>query len=379
MQSKIGAPRRAGGERVAQMADESQHRRRSGAHTPAHASHWREDGFSRRIAGAIVCLAVVLAAGLGLSARASRNAALQAEASASADAMAYDGAAASPDDAASANATDTDGAAATDAANPTDPAASNSATDPALTARTTAALAGLRADLNSMISGYDGTWSVYASTLADGNSISINSSSTYSASVIKLFVMAAVEQAIESGALADTPEVENHLEQMITVSSNDDTNSLIEILGGGSVEAGLAAVNAFASSQGFADTTMSELIGLPTGDPNRKQTSVNDVGRLLSMVYAGTLVNADASARMMTLLQAQQLTGKIPAGVPAGTVTANKTGEITGVENDAAIIWTGGATDYVLVIFSSDVPDSTVARAHITAMSTVAWNALSAL
>lgn len=302
---------------------------------------------------------MVLATGLGLSARASRNAALQAEASASADAMAYDGAAASPD-----------------AANPTDPVASNptdSATDPALTARTTAALAGLRADLNSMISGYDGTWSVYASTLADGNSISINSSGTYSASVIKLFIMAAVEQAIESGALADTPEVENHLEQMIAVSSNDDTNSLIEILGGGSAEAGLAAVNA------FADTAMTELIGLPTGDPNRKQTSVNDVGRLLSMVYHGTLVNADASARMMALLQAQQLTGKIPAGVPAGTVTANKTGEITGVENDAAIIWTGGATDYVLVIFSSGVPDSAVARANITAMSTVAWNALSAL
>lgn len=317
---------------------------------------------------------MVLATGLGLSARASRNAALQAEASASADAMAYDGAAASPDDAASANATDTDDTAATDAANPT-----NSATDPALTARTTAALAGLRADLNSMIAGYDGTWSVYASTLADGNSISINSSSTYSASVIKLFIMAAVEQAIESGALADTSEVENHLEQMITVSSNDDTNSLIEILGGGSAEAGLAAVNAFAASQGFADTAMTELIGLPTGDPNRKQTSVNDVGRLLSMVYHGTLVNADASARMMTLLQAQQLTGKIPAGVPAGTVTANKTGEITGVENDAAIIWTGGATDYVLVIFSSGVPDSAVARANITAMSTVAWNALSAL
>lgn len=359
MQSKIGVPRRAGGERVAQMADESRHRRRSGAHTPAHASHWREDGFSLRIAGAIVCLSMVLATGLGLSARASRNAALQAEASASADAMAYDGAAASPD-----------------AANPTDPVASNptdSATDPALTARTTAALAGLRADLNSMIAGYDGTWSVYASTLADGNSISINSSSTYSASVIKLFIMAAVEQAIESGALADTPEVENHLEQMITVSSNDDTNSLIEILGGGSAEAGLAAVNA------FADTAMTELIGLPTGDPNRKQTSVNDVGRLLSMVYHGTLVNADASARMMALLQAQQLTGKIPAGVPAGTVTANKTGEITGVENDAAIIWTGGATDYVLVIFSSGVPDSAVARANITAMSTVAWNALSAL
>ncbi|WP_143516332.1 serine hydrolase [Pseudoscardovia radai] len=346
------------------MADESRHRRRSGAHTPAHASHWREDGFSLRIAGAIVCLSMVLATGLGLSARASRNAALQAEASASADAMAYDG------------------AAATDAANPTDPVASNptdSATDPALTARTTAALAELRADLNSMISGYDGTWSVYASTLADGNSISINSSSTYSASVIKLFVMAAVEQAIESGALADTPEVANHLEQMITVSSNDDTNSLIEILGGGSAEAGLAAVNAFAASQGFTDTTMSELIGLPTGDPNRKQTSVNDVGRLLSMVYHGTLVNADASARMMALLQAQQLTGKIPAGVPAGTVTANKTGEITGVENDAAIIWTGGATDYVLVIFSSGVPDSATARANITAMSTVAWNALSAL
>ncbi len=82
---------------------------------------------------------------------------------------------------------------------------------------------------------------------------------------------------------------------------------------------------------------------------------------------------------MVALLKAQTRTSKIPAGVPGGTVTANKTGEITGVENDAAIVWTGGSTDHVLVVFSSDVPDSDVAQERIAAISTAVWDALSTL
>ena len=241
------------------------------------------------------------------------------------------------------------------------------------------ALDTLTQQLSTMIAGYDGTWSIYVQTLADGEEASIGSASTYSASVIKLFVLQAVERQIEDGELEETDEVDSLLTQMITVSSNDATNELIELLGEGDAQSGLDIVNELDEQLGYSDTTMTELIGLSNGNPRKKQTSVTDAGRLLAAIYNGTCVNSDTSDRMVALLKAQTRTSKIPAGVPGGTVTANKTGEITGVENDAAIVWTGGSTDYVLVVFSSDVPDSDVAQERIAAISTAVWDALSTL
>ena len=57
--------------------------------------------------------------------------------------------------------------------------------------------------------------------------------------------------------------------------------------------------------------------------------------------------------RILTDLKDQQKRNKIPAGVPSGIETGNKTGELDNVDNDAAIIWSPGAT-YILVIMSSD-------------------------
>ncbi len=45
----------------------------------------------------------------------------------------------------------------------------------------------------------------------------------------------------------------------------------------------------------------------------------------------------------MAYLKAQQLRSKIPDGVPSGVQTANKTGELDTVENDAAIVFKDNA------------------------------------
>jgi hypothetical protein len=55
---------------------------------------------------------------------------------------------------------------------------------------------------------------------------------------------------------------------------------------------------------------------------------------------------------MLDLLKDQQRRGKIPAGVPDGVVTANKTGELTGLsECDVAIVFTEEG-DYILCVLS---------------------------
>lgn len=46
-----------------------------------------------------------------------------------------------------------------------------------------------------------------------------------------------------------------------------------------------------------------------------------------------------ASKKMLKYLKAQQRKGKIPAGLPKGVKSANKTGEYGPYEHDAAIVF----------------------------------------
>ena len=56
---------------------------------------------------------------------------------------------------------------------------------------------------------------------------------------------------------------------------------------------------------------------------------------------------------MLKLLKNQRRRDKIPAGLPAGTVAANKTGETDEVSHDAAIVYSP-ARDYILVVMVTD-------------------------
>lgn len=245
----------------------------------------------------------------------------------------------------------------------------------------------LRDELETLIAGYSGNWQVYCQNLATGASLTINNHQGYSASVIKLYVMLAVYQRIHDGALAEDETIDELLRQMITVSSNEATNTLVDIIGGGDGDTGFAIVNDTAKRYGFQDSFITQYLGDISGDPSRKRTSAEDCGRFMAAVYRGELVSEDASRSMLDLLLTQTRVTKIPGGVPEGTVTANKTGEIDGVENDAAIVFASADTsaaidgtategDYVLTVLTEDVPDSETAQAEIRELSGVVWNAM---
>ncbi|MGO5318085.1 serine hydrolase [Bifidobacterium boum] len=129
--------------------------------------------------------------------------------------------------------------------------------------------------LQQKISGYDGHWQVYVEDLPTGAAISINNHQQYSASVIKLMVMLAVFQRIHDGTFPDTAEVDHLLTQMITVSSNEATNTLVDELGGGNTQAGYDTVNTIAKQYGFAQSHLNQRMGDLTGNTG-KQTSVDD-------------------------------------------------------------------------------------------------------
>ena len=200
--------------------------------------------------------------------------------------------------------------------------------------------------IQSAISGYTGSWSVYVSDVSTGSSVSINNQRMWAASVVKLYVMGAVMEALENGTLKNSSEIQNELYNMITVSSNDAWISLAKRLGGGNYSAGMSVVNDWARRNGYPDS------GRLAGYAHYNTTSAEDAGHFLERILAGTNVSASSSAQMLSLLKAQTRTWKIPAGVPSGVVTANKTGELDEVNNDAAIIFAPYGT-YVLVVLTS--------------------------
>lgn len=102
-------------------------------------------------------------------------------------------------------------------------------------------------------------------------------------------------------------------------------------------------------------------------------TSVEDCGRFLREIYEGSLDGAD---EILECLREQERVGKIPAGVPSDVETANKTGELDDVENDAAIIY-GENGDYILCVMMSQLVDAGAGRAAIIQLSSAVYEYMS--
>ena len=224
------------------------------------------------------------------------------------------------------------------------------------------------------------TWAIAAIDLSDHAYSTVNAeASLQSASVIKAFIMAAVFDKLvyTDGATEPSSDYENSLKslltQMITVSDNDAANELARRLGGGDFQKGASVLNEFCQEHGYTSTHLGRefLASNPTDD---NYTSASDCCRLLSDIYSGTMVNADASADMLALLKAQTRTGKIPSGVPSGVETANKTGELSAgdglgvVENDIAIVF-DKEHPYVLCVLSNNIQNNSSAQETIKKIS----------
>jgi len=77
---------------------------------------------------------------------------------------------------------------------------------------------------------------------------------------------------------------------------------------------------------------------------------------------------------MLEILKAQELNEKIPAGLPAGVPVAHKTGDITGVHHDAALVFPPGESPYVLVVLTAGIADEKRANQAIVGISRTVWD-----
>ena len=95
-------------------------------------------------------------------------------------------------------------------------------------------LSKLRIKINEKLKGYRGNWSVYVKDLKTGDVLSINETSMYPASVIKLFVMEAVYAGAAEKKISFSSYVNTLLDSMITISDNESYNELVRTVGQGS-------------------------------------------------------------------------------------------------------------------------------------------------
>ena len=201
-----------------------------------------------------------------------------------------------------------------------------------------------------------GSYSIYVKNLDTNEYLLINHQQQTPASLIKLFNVIYAFERIENGSLELTPQIEQWLYHSIIISCNNSFNYLLAVFGYGNLVLGAMNATEFARSSGFEDTIVGgslypsdfEIVGF-----SNLYTSVLDVGHLLENIYRGTMISEEASRQMLDILLAQQRLNKIPAGLPEGTVTASKTGEIGAMEHDAAIVFTDH-TDYVIVIMTEN-------------------------
>lgn len=214
----------------------------------------------------------------------------------------------------------------------------------------------------------NGSWSVFVSDLINETEGSINDQTMQAASLIKLYIMGAIyENYDQIIGQYGKDSVDSNLHSMITVSDNDAANTLITYLGGGNSSAGMQAVNSFCQEHGYTQTHMGRIL-LASNDQDDNYTSVNDCGHFLIEVYKEEESSYAHASDMYALLKAQTRQNKIPAMLPDGVKTANKTGELDNVENDAGIIY-DAANDLVIVFMSQNLSSAGNAQNTIASLS----------
>lgn len=150
------------------------------------------------------------------------------------------------------------------------------------------------------------------------------------------------------------------MQRMITLSSNLATNELIALVGANGVtetahRLGAAHIQVL---RGVEDQKAFDAGLINT-------TTARDLAVLLVAIESGRALSRESSSLMRDILLAQEINDRIPAGLPPGTRVAHKTGEITAVSHDAAIVYPPGRRPYVLVVLTRGLRNAAESSALI--------------
>ena len=159
--------------------------------------------------------------------------------------------------------------------------------------------------------------------------------------------------------------------RMITHSSNLATNLLLTVVRADSVTA---------LTRTLGTTRMVVRRGVEDGPAFRaglnNVTTAADLAALMIAIATDRAASPAACVWMRDVLLAQHWNDAIPVGLPTGTRIAHKTGNITAVEHDAAIVYPVDGAPYVLVVLTSGVARAEDARTLIADIARIVHPAM---
>jgi beta-lactamase class A len=139
---------------------------------------------------------------------------------------------------------------------------------------------------------------------------------------------------------------------MIILSSNLATNVLIEVVDAKKTTATMRTLGA---------DKIEVLRGVEDIKAFRKglsnSTTANDLLMIMKAIATGKAGTKEDSDKMIDILKDQKWNDMIPKYLPKGVEVAHKTGSITGVHHDAAIVFHPNGKKYVLVLLSKNLKD----------------------
>lgn len=152
--------------------------------------------------------------------------------------------------------------------------------------------------------------------------------------------------------------------EMIIMSSNLATNTVMEIVKGPNVTATMRALGAMDIQvlRGVEDQKAFDM-------HLNNTTTANDLALLFLKMAKGEIVDRHSCDEMIRILLDQTHNMMIPALLPPGVKVAHKTGTITGVHHDSGIVFLPDGRKYVLVMLSKDVADAETATAAMARVS----------
>jgi len=247
----------------------------------------------------------------------------------------------------------------------------------------------LRAALTDTLADYpDATVAVAVRDLASEDALAIRGDRSYhAASTMKVPVMMEVYRQAQAGqfALDDSLTIRNTFtsivdgstyrieddsdaaiyerlgeriairdltERMITVSSNLATNMIIELVSADAVQ---RTIERLGTQHMKVRRGVEDIKAYRQGLNNTATAS--DLATVLTAIAEHSAVSTAASRSMIAVLKRQEYNDTLPAGLPESAEVAHKTGWITEIHHDAAIVYPLNAAPYVLVVLTEGIPE----------------------
>lgn len=247
--------------------------------------------------------------------------------------------------------------------------------------------------LDKVSRSYRGRVGIYIKDLETGKTWSYNAEKLFpSASLIKVPIMAAVFEKIKLGEFTLDTQIKltrpsrvggsgslkwvregtslSVLEivyKMITESDNTATKMLID-------HVGMPYLSQAFLKLGLEHTNITpEGMSLSSGRVKRENfTTPREMASLLERIYAGELVDKEASEFMLDVLKHTKSRSRLRKGLPLGWEIGHKTGLLRKSCHDVGIVFSPRG-DYVIAVLTSEAPSYSTAKNFISKVAKLTY------